>query len=223
MMRPMRSAAADTAAPAAADLVTGPPAETEAADLRAERPVFAASVDFARAHGGPLTRRFLDALPPAWPAGAVVVDSTLVWLSPGMTPGDPLWHREPYPREGRGAYVVANGERAVHHVACVFGAPALPELLGGDPPLEALPAVCGPAGWDAAAHRRRDALIEGWLREGRATVVRTALGVAHAYDGATFVRERPAPVEGFRFWIRATLGSARPRADGLRNVTTLLV
>jgi hypothetical protein len=35
------------------------------------------------------------------------------------------------------------------------------------------------------------------------------------------VRERRATGSGFRWWMRATLGSARPWANGLRNVSTV--
>lgn len=186
-----------------------------------EVPLFAAGVEYARHRGGPLTRRFLAALPADWSPERVVVDSTLVWLRPGVTPGEPRWHREAYPREGRGAYRLANGERGVELLACAHGV-APPELLVlNDVP--DLPEVCGPDGWDPDAHRRRDAILDGWVRTGRATVRPTRLGEPHAYDGATFVREPPAVEAGFRFWIRATLGSARPLANGLRNTTTLFV
>lgn len=193
----------------------------EGPDPRGEHPVFAADLDHAWRHGGPLARGFIEALPAEWAAEAVVVDSTLVWLRPGLVPGEPLWHREVYPREARGAYGRANDERAVRHRACAYGVAALPELLVGA--VAGLPVVCGPGGWDARAHRARDAQIEAWRRAGRVSVMATALGVTHAYDGETFVRETPAAAAGFRFWIRATHGSARPRANGLRNVSTLLV
>lgn len=192
------------------------------ASLTDEVPLFAADARFALAHGGPLTRAFLTAITRSWPANALVVDSMLVWLRPDLCPGDPLWHREVYPREDTGAYARANAERAVQHAACVWGEGPAPELLRGGFGVDALPEPTVDGRWCKASHSRRNAQIEALIAAGTLHPEPTAIGLIHRYDGDTFLRERRASSSGLRFWIRATLNSQRPIANGLRNVSGLL-
>ena len=54
--------------------------------LDGEIPLFAATRAFAYAEGGPITRAFIEALPDDW--ADAVVDSSLVWLTPGLAHDD---------------------------------------------------------------------------------------------------------------------------------------
>ncbi|MCA9557641.1 MAG: hypothetical protein KC583_03655 [Myxococcales bacterium] len=187
--------------------------------LTAETPLFAADARYARHRGGPLTRAFVDALPPAWSLDRVVVDSTLVWLRRGMVPnGFGAFHREPYPEDSHGAYAAANAELDTHHVACFFG-PSHAEVLRGHVGLDELPPVSPTRG--RADLSRRHAALVALLDAGQLSLEPMPAGQPFAYDARTFLRYAPARESGFHLWLRATHGSQRPIVNGHRNVSNL--
>lgn len=199
-----------------------PPATvpTEAVDpLTEETPLFAADARYARQFGGALTRAFVDGLPPTWPREAVVVDSTLVWLSRGLVPnGWRHFHREAYPEFSQGAYGEANAELHTDHISCFFG-PAAAEVLRGEVALEDLPPVA-PGSGRAGLVARSEALLAR-IAAGQLSPEVQRAGVPFGHGARTFLRYLPAIQAGFHFWMRATLGSARPIVNGHRNVSNL--
>jgi hypothetical protein len=185
--------------------------------LAHENPLFAADGRFALERGGPITRVFLEALPPEWKLAELVVDSTLLWLSRGMIPNGWRWfHREPYPGRAGGAWDTANGELDVEHVACAFG-PSTAEVLAGEIDLAALPAPEGPE----PDLRARHAVLAAWRAEGRLATRNVPEATPYRYGATTFQRYLPAAGSGFHLWLRATRGSRRPVVNGLRNVSNL--
>src|SRR5262249_36308588 len=66
--------------------------------VKAEPTFFAAGIDFARRHGGPITHAVLDALPDDWRAAGLVIDSRTHLLMPGWFPCIPGWHLDDVPR-----------------------------------------------------------------------------------------------------------------------------
>jgi hypothetical protein len=185
--------------------------------LTHENPLFAADGRFAHARGGPITRAFLEALPPGWDPAGLVVDSTLVWLGRGFVPNGWRWfHREPCPGRAGGAWDVANGEMDVEHVACVFG-PSTAEVLVGELDLAALPALAGPE----PDLRARHAVLAAWRVEGRLGARAVPEATLYHFGATTFQRFLPATAPGFHLWLRATRGSRRPVVNGMRNVSNL--
>lgn len=196
--------------------------------LEAETPLFAADPDFARAHGGPLTRRFVDRLP-AHP-GPVVIDSSLVWLSPGlahgfeaggrgMGPRAPLrFAHEPFPGAVDGARGAANRDRAIVHRLCVVGHECTPEIAVGEiacPDAAAAEAFWFPAE-DVAA---RDAAIDRLLAAGTLVRMPIPTGTIVELGWGALRRARPAASTGFQLILRASLGDRRPHVNGRRNLS----
>lgn len=66
-------------------------------DIKYERMFFNCSPDFAWAHGGSITRNFIDTLPKDW-SEDTVFDSRVHMLMPGWYPGIPGWHHDDVPR-----------------------------------------------------------------------------------------------------------------------------
>ena len=185
------------------------------AELRHEEPLFAADAGFAREFGGPLTRRFLAALPAGWQSAPLVIDSCLVGLARHFDPGPCHFHREPFPEQSGGAWDLANGEREVEHIHAVFGL-VLPEFLAGPVDERELPAP-QPQAPRKTWLRARDPALRVRLDAGRPRLLKPAGGELVRYGAGAFLRWATAPESAFHFWIRATRGSRRPLVNGIRT------
>lgn len=194
----------------------------ENALLVQEVPVLAATPAFLRdLERGSVTGAFLDALPPDWHSD-IIVDSALVWLPAGASPGPRFFHREPFPGATQGARAVANEELASEHITCcagvdvgeVFAVGLLEDLIALkiDAP-QTPPRV-------AAALAERHRLIEARIESGEATRLRVPPGTLYRHSATAMRRFDRAPVSGFHFIIRATRGSRRPAACLLRTVSS---
>lgn len=192
-----------------------------------ETPLFAADLDFALAHGGPLSRAFLNSLPLDRDRG-VVIDSSLVWLSPGLahvlTPAGPFsgprgpvhFIHEPFPGIMSGVRGESNRNREARHWLGVFGVDATPEAIEGElafaTPAEAeefwLPA-------DSLAFREQE--IARRLLAGKVHLTPLPMATVVEFGWGTLLRSRPAETHGFQFVVRATSGDRRPPVNGLRN------
>lgn len=205
--------------------VVGPLAA--AGPVEDEVPLFAADAAFARATGGPLTRAFLDALPPAW-GDDVVVDSSLVWLTPGLChEGDaagrgPLrgavpFRHEPFPGVDHGVRGASNRLQSAVHRIGVFGLGCCtPLAVEGDIALEPDE---DPAGFwvPTQGFAVRDARLEAWIAAGRLTAWPVPVATVVEVPWGGFLRPRPARQAGFQLLLRATHGDPRPRVNGRRN------
>lgn len=205
-----------------------------AADLSLadETPLFAAEPSFARAQGGPLTRAFLDGLPQSW-SEDVLVDSSLVWLTPGLahglelgsggrTPGrnPPRFLHEPFPCAGTGVRGAANRNLFALHRMCILGLSCTPELARGEisfsTPQEAAAFWLPMDGLEA-----REIEIERRLQEGSLHCEILPVGTVIEFGWGTLLRSRPATSPGFQLILRATLRPGRPAVNGRRNLAML--
>lgn len=195
-----------------------------------ETPLFAASYDFAFAQGGPITRAFLDALPATW--RDAVIDSSLVWLTPGLAHDEPFrlskggaphrrspaFRHELFPGCADGVRGDANRNLNAVHRRCFVGLSCTPLVARGEVALEPDE---DPAGFwlPTDTLTRRDQRIHGWLSEGR--LVATPLPVAQIVEHGWGMLHcpRPATRSGFQLMLRATHNDPRPRVNGLRNVS----
>jgi len=195
--------------------------------LAEETPLFAAERGFAAREGGPLTRAFLAAIP--W-ADELIVDSSLVWLMPGLAHGFPAPHgrrgpraplrflHEPFPGCDEGVRGAANRNRAARHWLCVLGHEATPEAALGTLAFER-PDLAAEFWFPREGFELREAEVERRLLEGslrREPLPRRALV---EFGWGTLLRWRPAASTGFQFVLRATAGAERPAVNGRRNLS----
>lgn len=200
------------------------------ARLEEEAPLFAASAGFAREAGGPITRAFLAALPGAAEEDAII-DSSLVWLTPGLAhevelaPGraggphraPPLYRHEPFPGHTAGLRGEINRMQGATHYLAVVGAPCTPEVAVGEIALE--DAEPPEPFWHPEELRARDARIRKWIAEGALTSAALPVGAVVRMGWGSFLCPRPAAAAGFQLILRASVGAPRPVVNGVRNVS----
>lgn len=210
----------------------GPSVAAAELSLADETPLFAADRSFAHAQGGPLTRAFLDGLPEGWGAD-ILVDSSLVWLTPGLahglelgpggrTPGrsPPRFIHEPFPCVGTGARGAANRNLAALHRMCVLGLDCTPEVALGEIGFTSTDEAT--AFWlPAEGLEEREREIERRLHEGSLRRELIPIGTVIEFGWGTLMRTRPAVSSGFQLILRATLRPGRPAVNGRRNLAML--
>lgn len=199
--------------------------------LDGEIPLFAATRAFAYAEGGPITRAFIEALPDDW--ADAVVDSSLVWLTPGLAHDDehlrdegrrplrepPRYRHEIFPGVHRGVRGEANRNLAARHRMCVLGLDCAPVAAVGEVRFES--AGEAEAFWLPEALTPRDAQIRGWLEAGALTAHPLPVGAMLGYGWGALMCPRPAAAAGFQLVLRATAHDPRPRVNGRRNLTLM--
>jgi len=197
--------------------------------LEEETPLFAADLDFAWQYGGPITRAFLETLRADRGQG-VIVDSSLVWLVPGiahgfesggMRPRGPLrFVHEPFPAAATGVRADANRNFEAVHRLCVLGLPCTPEVAEGDFAFST--AEEAEAFWlPPESIEARQSEIEHRLSAGSLVLKPIPLGTVVELGWGALRRVRPATSSGFQFVLRATLGDRRPPVNGRRNLSIL--
>ncbi|WP_437201250.1 hypothetical protein [Planctomicrobium sp. SH664] len=186
------------------------------ADPRGEIPLFAAGLEFAQETAGPLTRLFLQALPPEWTSVPLVIDSTLVWLGRGFRQGLLHWFHEPFPGRTDGIAGATNCRREAEHLACCWGGEGLTFLSGVAAESELSDRPCS-----LTEIAQRHERLQTLLREGRLHELKVPAATLYQYGWGAFHRFRPATTSGFQFWIRATRHDPRPLVNGIRNATNL--
>lgn len=209
--------------------VLGPLAGVSGSPIEGETPLFAAGRDFARAEGGPLTRAFLDALP-VEPDERLVIDSSLVWLAPGLVHGFALagdgrlqrprsevrFFHEPFPGIDSGVRGASNRQRGVTHWLCVLGLPCTPEVAVGE--LAFASVAEAEAFWlPLESVEEREAELERRLATGALALVAIPPATLVEYGWGTLLRPRRAIEHGFQLILRATRGDPRPLVDERRN------
>lgn len=192
-----------------------------------ETPLFAADLDFALAHGGPLTRAFLEAFSLEKDAG-VVVDSSLVWLAPGLVhgfaPAGPLsgprgrvgFIHEPFPGIASGIRGQSNRNREAIHRICVLGVAPAPEMVEGELTFDS-PKEAEEFWFPSASLAFREQEIARRLEDGRLKLIPLPMATIVEFSWGTLLRPRPAETHGFQFIVRVTSGDRRPHLNGLRN------
>lgn len=201
--------------------------------LEEETPLFCADAAFARQHGGPITRAFVDALPPSF-AGHALLDSSLVWLTPGIAHllepvegdraagqrGAPRFVHEQFPGVVDGMRGAANRDRRVLRRLCVLGADCTPELAEGE--LSFGSQAEADAFWlPVGGLEARERQIERWLEQGRLARRGVPLETIIEYGWGTLLRSRPARSAGFQLLLRAAAFDERPVVNGRRNLMAM--
>lgn len=201
--------------------------------IQDETPLLAAEPSFAWNHGGPITRAFLNACVPARTEG-VLIDSSLVWLSPGLVHGVelgpsgraigprsvPHFVHESFPGISTGIRGASNRNLGVIHRLCVLGLDCTPEVALGEfefPDLKAAEAFWLPS----EDFESRDLEIERRLSTGSLNRQYVPLDTIIEFGWGTLIRARPAQTVGFQLVLRASCGEHRPPINGLRNLVQM--
>lgn len=209
--------------------VLGPLPGVDGLPLEDETPVLGADRAYARAHGGPITRAFVDTLP-ADPAVPVIIDSSLAWVGAGLAHvislggqapfrrhrSPPQFMHEPFPGVDTGVRRASNRDLAALHRLCVLGLDCTPEVAVGE--FSFTEAADAEAFWlPAESLDAREAEIEARLADGRLTRAIVPVGVVVELGWGALLRSRPATRAGFQLILRATIGDPRPPVNVRRN------
>lgn len=201
--------------------------------MEGETPLFAADREFASRHGGPITRDFVATLTRD-PEVPVIIDSSLVWLVPGLAHGFELpsggrqahgraplrFAHEPFPGARQGVRAAANRNRAASYRMCVLGLDCTPEFAVGE--VACADAAEAQAFWlPGEDHGVREDGIARRLAEGTLLPRRLAVGEIAAFGWGCLRRFRPASASGFQLVLRATIDDPRPVVNGRRNLAML--
>lgn len=175
--------------------------------VKAEPMLHRADIRFAWAHGGPLTARFIRALP--WEE--VLIDSRVHMLMPGMWPCIPGWHHDDVPRsrkDGQPNYLTP--EYHAEHCMALWGDCSLTEFAVGEADFE-LPPIGQKIykAWDPVVEAKCEA---GELKRVRAPECRQVF-----FDWQSWHRGMPTTKTGFRFFIRATRNSGLSTRNEVRQ------
>lgn len=201
--------------------------------IQDETPLMGSDYEFAMANGGQITRAFLESLP-LEVSEPLIVDTSLVWLVPGLAhgfevgpagklrrPRSPVrFTHEAFPGVASGVRGASNRNQDVKHWLCVLGLDCTPEMVYGDwrfdtqseadqfwLPLETL--------------EPREDEIERRLGEGSLRSQQLPVGTIVQFGWGTFLRFPPAERSGFQLVLRATQGDPRPAMNGRRNLAML--
>lgn len=173
--------------------------------------LFSADVRFARAHGGPITRAFLEYVP-----FESVIDSRVHMLMPGWYPCIPGWHLDDIPRTR------PDGQPDHKHPAytsssimMIAGDASVTEFIEGELGLSDIGITEG------AVYGRWNACINHMLAQPNCQIaVRQVPNYSLVKFGwGAFHRGVPATKFGWRFFIRANYNTARDVKNEIRRQT----
>jgi hypothetical protein len=167
-------------------------------EVKREPMLFNCSAEAARRLGGPITRAFLDRLPPDY-GDPVVIDTRVHMLMPGWYPCIPGWHHDDVPRtriDGQPNYQL-DQDRSEHVTALVGADVARSKFALGHGFFRDVP--IGSVVYDAW-HRE----VVGKLRSGDLTGWRAPMGRLVLFDDRTWHRGVAARGNGWRWFGRAS-------------------
>jgi hypothetical protein len=172
--------------------------------LSAEPMFYRASAEYAREHGGPITRAFLNGMPDDWKNIPVTIDSRVHMLMPGWFPCIPGMHHDFIPRtriDGQPNYLEPdNGTE--HLMGLINGEIAPTEFALGEIDL-AIPPV-GELIYREWHPRVMEAIQDGTLRSELAPSNRYIQFDNHAFHQGT-----KAVGSGWRWFIRVSRNTER--------------
>lgn len=196
-------------------------------DLSLETPLFAADRAYALAHGGAITRAFVEALPAHWTDP--VIDTWLAWVTPGMTLDDeysrgvsapfrapPLFRHEPFPGALEGVKAACNRNQAATHRWLILGAPEVPVFAVGEVCFDN-PATAAEFWTPEEDLVDRDVRVRQQLDAGQLRALAWPRGEILETGWGALWCPRLTEVAGFQFKLRASHLEPRPIVNGHRN------
>ena len=183
------------------------PGEFSDEALKNEPMFFNASLDFAFDNGGPITKKFIHALPSDWCTNDdTVIDTRVHMLMPGWFPCIPGWHHDDVARDKTGQPDYDDPAYHANHLMTLVNADVAPTQFLLDEVY--VPRV--PEG--QVIYRVWDRVIDEFINRGkidRSRVVSARSGIMYEFDCDTFHRGVPARKNGWRWFARISKDTVR--------------
>lgn len=183
-------------------------------DILNKEPMFYKShISFVRAHAGPVTNAFLDAIPDGWEDS--IIDSRVHMLMNGWYPAIPGFHHDDVPRPpvAEGAHFLTAGQPDYdttsyfsEHLLGLVNAEVCPtEFAVGECTMPAIPG-------GGLIYREWHNEVVRLLASGELQSVKATSGKIIQFDWQTFHQGTAAVGSGWRWFIRLTRNSDTVRA-----------
>jgi len=180
-------------------------------EVKSEPMLFRCDLENAYKLGGPLTHKFLNALPEDWKASPISVDSRVHMLMPGMFPCIPGWHHDDVPRErADGQPNYENPSYKAEHCMAIWGDCSLTEFAIGGHEIAIPPIGC-------KIYKLLSPQIDAMCVAGTLKSVTALPRRMVFFDWQTWHRGAPTTHIGFRFFIRASRNSMLPPINETRH------
>lgn len=164
--------------------------------IKEEPMLFRATIDFARQHGGPITQKFIDAIPQNSEA---LIDSRFHMLFPGMYPCIPGYHHDYVPRDKEfGQPDYKNPEYRALNLFMVVNSGVAPTVFAEG--TGELPDLTQ----DQIAYKIYHPMVEDMVNDGTLKETTIEDSQIYKFDDRAWHKGVPAVKRGWRFFIRAT-------------------
>lgn len=183
-----------------------------AEQVKQEPMFFNADLGYAFTHGGPITRAFIEALPPDWVNNKAVFDSRVHMLMPGWYPAIPGWHHDDVPRPiiPPGQHFITAGQpdydnpryRAEHIMGLVNAQVCPTKFALGNCTMPAIPE-------GELIYRRWHVEVEALLKDGSLQLVEAPTNKLIHFDCDTFHTGDKAVSNGWRWFGRVSRNTDR--------------
>lgn len=184
--------------------------------IRSEPMLHKCSRSFACEHGGPITIRFIGALPESWfQDSSLLIDSRTHMLMPGWFPCIPGWHHDDVPRErsdGQPNYV--NPSYRSKHCMAIFGDASVTEFAIGQATFPEVPL-------GGVYYREWHPKVEEYITTGILKRERVPQATQVFFNWQSWHQGTAATKNGWRLFIRASIGGTRKPANEIRHQTQI--
>jgi len=181
-------------------------------DIRKEPMLFSSDYWFSWAKAGPLTKMFLSNLP----SHDFVIDSKVVMLMDGWYPCIPGWHLDNIPRGDDGQPNFSNLEDCQHYFA-VFGDVSKTEFISHGEIVELPEDRYFNSDPSKALYGEWSRILNERVLHNYHATTKIKSGSMYHFNNTSFHRGTAATGRGWRFFIRASKGSAQKVRNEVRS------
>lgn len=193
-------------------------------EIKAETMLFSASPEFAMENGGEITRNAVHFLMNSLDAfednSAVVIDTRVHMLMPGMFPAIGGWHCDAIPRgkDGQPDFTRTSIIDNIRHYLLVVdaGTGSLTEFLEASPTFTStLERLDTPPGKTVWGHHSE--VVQNNLASGLVSSTLIESGKLYEFSAKDYHRATPATGSGWRFFLRASVNTLNSPKNEIRN------
>jgi hypothetical protein len=182
--------------------------------IKVEPMLFSCDTSYARIYGGPITHAFLDQLEkvPNFHYNGAIIDSRVHMLFKDFYPAIPGWHHDDIPRTRSDGQPNYNEKfRLPRHIMCLLNGDVAPtEFAIGEaefPKVEIGKKV----------YKEWSPLVDKAIEDGKMRLRKAESNTLIEFDGYTWHRGVAAVKAGWRFFIRASVGTDRTPKNEIRQ------
>ena len=183
-------------------------------EIKREPQFFSADLEYVVDHGGPITKDFVFSLPVNWRSENLIIDSRVHMLMPGWYPCIPGWHLDDVPRNrADGQPDHTSPLNQTRHLTAIVGDES--QTIFGIGSFSLMDVPIGAGVVYSIWHKEVELLVS------RGVVVEKKLepGQVMLFNHKTWHRGAAATKSGWRWFIRATIGSSRRFRNEMRTQT----